>query len=240
MAVNIRSRKSGGHPNNTYRNRLQDISSFLKVFSVSMPLLPREWPKEVPKKKEKYSLDTVNRMIKACESQDEKDLIHFLLCTGFRDDEAAHVQYRDIDFDGKTINVSYKPEFRWTPKNGKPREESVPLPDRFVIRMQKRRKRYKATGTDLIFPNTKNQPDQHLIRRIQQIAQRAKIEETIGLHKFRKTFGTAVAQQAGLEKARMYLGHEDIETTQSYIAAEEYNPKHTRKLANQLFSAVGD
>lgn len=240
MEKHIPRRNNGGHPNNTYRNRLQDVSSFFKKFSVAFPLLPNEWPKKIPKKKEKYSLDTVNRLIDACEAEDEKDLIHFLLSTGFRDDETAHVQYKDIDFQQMTINIGYKPEFHWIPKNGKPREQAVPLPDRLVKRMKNRQKRYKASESDLIFPTAKGTPNQKLLRIIKRVAERAEIKETIGLHKFRKTFGTAVAHKLGLETARIYLGHEDIETTQEYLAADELSPKHTRKMANELFSTVGD
>jgi integrase len=240
MEKNIPRRNNGGHPNNTYRNRLQDVSSFFKKFSVAFPLTPNEWPKKIPKKKEKYSLDTVNRLIDACEAEDEKDLIHFLLSTGFRDDEVAHVQYKDIDFQQMTINIGYKREFNWIPKNGKPREQAVPLSDRLVKRMKNRQKRYGASESDLIFPTAKGTPNQKLLRIIKRVAERAEIKETIGLHKFRKTFGTAVAHKLGLETARIYLGHEDIETTQEYLAADELSPKHTRKMANELFSTVGD
>src|SRR5260370_5514251 len=133
MRKNLEKR-NGGHPHNTYRNRLRDVAIFLKFFGVEMPLKTREWPKEVKPKKEKYAISTVNEMLKAAKTEDEKDLIHFLIKTGFRDDEVAYAQYGDINFKHGTINVSAKPEYNWTPKDNEPRDEPVTLESRFIER----------------------------------------------------------------------------------------------------------
>lgn len=239
MQVNL-VKRNGGHPNNTYRNRLRDVGIFLKHFGVQMPLPTREWPKEVEKKKEKYSIAVINDMLKAAKTEDEKDLIHFLLKTGFRDDEVAHVQYSDIDSRNGTINISYKKEFNWTPKDNEPRKEAITLEDRFVKRMRLRRARYNASSSGLIFPSKSGTPNNHLIRVIQRVAKRAGIDVRIGLHKFRKTFGTMVAQKYGLERARLWLGHDDIATTQAYLAADEQTSVESRKAINEMFEAVGD
>jgi integrase/recombinase XerD len=239
MQSNLQKRSSG-HPNNTYRNKLRDVRIFLKHFGVGMPLENKSWPKEIEKKKEKYSTDSVNKMMKAAKSEDEKDLLNFLLKTGFRDDEVAHAQYKDIDFTKATINVHYKPEFNWTPKDNEPRKEDIVLESRLVDRMKARMKRYDRKPGDLIFPNSVGKPNQHLVRIVQQVAKRAKIEGTIGLHKFRKTFGTLVAKQMGLEQARIWLGHDDVQTTQSYLASDEMTTEQSRKAVTSLFSGFGD
>jgi integrase/recombinase XerD len=239
MESNLQKRSSG-HPNNTYRNKLRDVKIFLKHFGVEMPLETKSWPKEIEKKKEKYSTESVNKMMKAAKTEDEKDLLNFLLKTGFRDDEVAHAQYKDIDFKKATINVHYKPEFNWTPKDNEPRKEDIVLESRLVDRMKARMRRYNSKPADLIFPNSAGKPNQHLVRIVQQVAKRAKIEGTIGLHKFRKTFGTLVAKQMGLEQARIWLGHDDVQTTQSYLASDEMTPEQSRKAVTSLFSGFGD
>ena len=239
MESNLQKR-SIGHPNNTYRNKLRDVKIFLKHFGVEMPLETKSWPKEIEKKKEKYSTDSVNKMMKAATTEDEKDLLSFLLKTGFRDDEVAHAQYKDIDFKKATINVHYKPEFNWTPKDNEPRKEDIVLESRLVDRMKARMRRYDSKPGDLIFPNSAGKPNQHLVRIVQRVAKRAKIEGTIGLHKFRKTFGTLVAKQMGLEQARIWLGHDDVQTTQSYLASDEMTPEQSRKAVTSLFSGFGD
>ena len=233
-------KRDGGHPNNTYRNKLRDLKIFLKHFNIEMPLESKSWPKEIDKKKEKCSTDSVNKMMKAAETEDEKDLLSFLLKTGFRDDEVAHAQYKDIDFKKATINVHYKPEFNWTPKDNEPRKQDIVLESRLVERMKARMKRYEAKPADLIFPNSAGKPNQHLIRIVQRVAKKAKVEGRIGLHKFRKTFGTIVAKEMGLEQARIWLGHDDVATTQAYLASDEMTTEQSRKATNSMFSGFGD
>jgi integrase len=72
------------------------------------------------------------------------------------------------------------------------------------------------------------------------VAKRAKIEGRIGLHKFRKTFGTIVAKEMGLEQARIWLGHDDVATTQAYLASDEMTTEQSRKATNSMFSGFGD
>jgi integrase len=92
---------------------------FLIDAGVGMPLKQKDWPKEVRARKEKYSVDAVMGMLAATsmkrhdnnawDPEDDKDLVHFLLKTGFRDDEIAHAQYSDINFKNGTVNVTSKP-----------------------------------------------------------------------------------------------------------------------------------
>ena len=75
---------------------------------------------------------------------------------------------------------------------------------------------------------------------IQRLAKEAGIEGRIGLHKFRKTFATMVAKEEGIEAARILLGHEDIVTTQRYLAADEIAPEQDRKTVNKRFASFGE
>lgn len=235
----IRPRK-GGHTNNTQRNHLRDIGIFLRRFGVEMPLKTKFWPKAVPKPKRKYSVGSVNEMLRGSKTEDEKDFVHFLLNTGFRDDEIAHAQYSDIDFRKGSINVYAKPEYNWTPKNNKSRGQDIDLTPKFLKRMKARKERHGAKSSDLIFPNKAGNPNQRSIRIIQRLIERAGLEEKASLHMFRKTFVTMVANKRGLEQARIWAGHEDVETTQKYLAADEMSTPQSRAIMEEIFSAIGD
>ena len=235
MRGNLKTRKFG-QPNNTYRNRLKDITVLFNHFGVKMPLPKKRWPKATRKNADKYSMDSIQKMVEPADT-DEKDLILFFLYTGFRDEEAVHSKYSDIDFKKGTINVHDKPDFGWTVKDHEQRSQDIILPEKFVKRMKERRVRYGAKMSELIFPiGAANKPNQHLIRIAQRAGKKAGLEEPITLHKFRRTFGTLVAKQFGIETARIWLGHSDIATTQRYLAAGSIVPKsehHTHDIPGE-------
>jgi integrase len=254
LPKNIRLRPgSGGHINNTLRNHLRDIKIMMSRFGISFPLEKKYWPKEVPKRKRKYSIDSIKAMLKACDrpergsckwaSEDERDLIHFLVNTGFRDREVAHAQYGDINFKKGSINVYAKPEFKWKPKDKESRQQDIDLSPRFLQRIKDRKKRYHATDKDLIFPNSSNRPHMNgvLLDVVRRLIKYAGLEEKAGLHIFRKTFGTMIANARGLEQARIWLGHEDVATTQDYLAADEWTSDEDSMAKQQvIFDAIGD
>jgi hypothetical protein len=50
-----------------------------------------------------------------------------------------------------------------------------------------------------------------------------------------------VANARGLEQARIWLGHDDIATTQAYLAADEWTSAEDSRAKQQaIFEAVGD
>jgi integrase len=244
---------SGGHINNTQRNHLRDAKIMFTRYGVSFPLENKFWPKEIEKRKRKYSVDTIKAMLAATKrdrsdnnhwsEQDERDLIHFLLNTGFRDEEVAHAQYGDINFRKGSINVYPKPEYKWSPKDNESREQDIDLSPSFLKKMKARKERFNAKNTDLIFPNTLGKPylNEGLLNVVRRLVKEAGLEEKAGLHLFRKTFGTMVANARGLEQARIWLGHDDIATTQAYLAADEWTSAEDSRAKQQaIFEAVGD
>ena len=258
MKINLETR-AGGSAQNTYRNKLKDVRVFLNEVGVGMPLKPKDWPKEVKARKEKYSTGSVKSMLAAADTykrhdncswtpEDDKDLVHFLLKTGWRDDEIAHAQYADINWRNSTVNVTVKPkgtfpgrpEIEWTPKNSSAREKDIVVDDALLKRLKARKERYNAKLTDLIFPSKVGRPNNHLLRVIQRLAKEAGVEGKIGLHKFRKTFATMVGREEGIEQARILLGHDDVETTQRYLAADEVAPEQDKAIVKKRFKDFGD
>lgn len=254
LPENIRRRPgSGGHINNTQRNYLRDAKIMFTRYGVQFPLENKFWPKEIEKRKRKYSVESVKAMLAATKrvrhdnnhwsEQDERDLIHFLLNTGFRDEEVAHAQYGDINFRKGSINVYPKPEYEWSPKDNESREQDIDLSPSFLQKMKARKERYSAKNTALIFSNTLGKPylNEGLLNVVRRLVKEAKLEEKAGLHLFRKTFGTMVANSRGLEQARIWLGHDDIATTQAYLAADEWTSAEDSRAKQQaIFEAIGD
>jgi integrase len=233
--------KRTGDAKHTMRNRLRNLTVFFNTFHVKNPLSMQKLAKPMKSRPTRYSIEFINTLLGVA-TENEKDLIHFFLNTGFRDEEAAFSKYSDIDFKDGTINVHAKPEFDWTPKDGEAREQDIVLQDKFIKRMKARKERTNRKDSDLIFTQeTQEKPDMHLIRIVQNVAERAGITgKRITLHAFRRTFGSIVCKQYGIEQARIWLGHSDIETTQRYIAAEEMTTEASRKLVADMFAGVGD
>jgi len=171
-----------------------------------------------------------------------------LLKTGWRDDEIAHAQYSDINSRNSTVNVTAKPkgtfpgfpEIEWTPKNSSARDKDIVIDEALLKRLKARKDRHNAKSNDLIFPSKVGKPNSHLLRVIQRLTKEAGVEGKIGLHKFRKTFAAMVAKEDGIEAARILLGHNDIMTTQRYLAADEDAPEQDRKRVKKRFAEFGD
>ena len=239
--LRMKIKKRNGDTKHTYRNRLRNLTVFFNSCGVKNPLAMRDLPKPMKARPTRYSIEVINTML-AKATEEEKDLIHFFLNTGFRDEEAAFSKYSDIDFVKGSINAHAKPEYDWSPKDSEARVQDIVLQPKFIERMKARMDRTNRKASDLIFPQaTKEKPDMHLLKIVKRVAKRAGIEgKPITLHAFRRTFGSMVQKQYGLEQARIWLGHSDIETTQRYIAAEEFTTEESRKKVAEMFSGVGD
>jgi integrase len=80
-------------------------------------------------------VDLVKALLGAA-NENAKDLIQFLLNTGFRDEEAAYAMWSDINFQQGSINVYAEPTYGWTPKDGEAREQDIVLGEKFLERMK--------------------------------------------------------------------------------------------------------
>jgi integrase len=228
---NVKSRKRGQR-NGMIRTRLQFLSVFFLGNGIDNPLPKKEWPKTEERDVEAFTTEEVNLLLSKA-TDDERALIQFLLFTGFRDNEAAHTFYSDIDFKRGTINVSNKPELGFTIKNRKQRKSDITLPSEFVKLMRERQG--KQNAETLIFPNSDGRPDSALLARVRKAADRAEYTKDFGLHKFRKTFGTMYGERFGIVNAQHLLGHADIRTTQKYLA----QTRIAKSDVENLFAEVG-
>jgi integrase len=221
--------RKGGQREGTIRARLSYLSVFFFENGMKNPLPKKQWPKLEERNVEAYTPEQIQTLLSQA-TADEYDLILFLLCTGFRDDEVAHACYDDLNFKAHTVTVAPKPDYGFTTKNGKIRV--IPVPSELLERMRERRERHPEGA--LIFPNRNGRPDSALLGRVRAAASRAVFAGRVTLHKFRKSFGTRYGEKHGIVNAQHLLGHADIRTTQKYLA----QTKIARSAVEALFEDV--
>ena len=230
---NIKKRKHGSK-HNTVAKRFRFLNTFFNKFGIKMVKdrvarkddvglmhyqdVPREQKKQ---NTDKYSIEELNAML-AVADVDEADLIHFFLRTGVRDEEAAFMEWRDIDWKRQQVIVQEKPGI-WKPKDKEQRD--IPVEDGVLLKRLEARKKRQTPKSHLIFPNTKGQPDMHLIRQLHKVvtkveAKGGEIEGLPTLHRFRRTYASMMISHSDLQTVSGLLGHANIETTALYLAKD--------------------
>jgi integrase/recombinase XerD len=186
----------------------------------------KDWPINVDKrnKNKKYPTYLEEEIAALLEVADytEEALIRFLVGTGFRIGEAAVAKWRDVDWEGKTISVRFKPELGFKPKDYE--ERVIAVSDTLVACLKKYRGR--ASEDSLIFPSpTTGTVDKHLDRIIHSIIDKARRagysvkKPRKPCHAIRVLYATRRHQNGvDIETLRQELGHSDISTTQIYPA----------------------
>jgi integrase len=225
-----------GKLSNTVAKRFRYLNTFFNTQGIvmlksSVPrkgddgLIPRnEIPREEKKANvDKYSEDEIRSML-AVADDDEADLIHTFLRTGCRDEEVAYLHWTDIDWKRKQLVISDKPKYGWRTKNKKSRD--IPLEDGVLLdRLAARRKRQKPPS-NLVFPNTVGEPNDHLIKQLHKVVKKARaakheFEGAITLHRFRRTYASMMISHTDLQTVSTLLGHSDIKTTARYLAPDQ-------------------
>jgi integrase/recombinase XerD len=192
-----------------------------------------DWPKYVDAIRPMYEPEELTAMF-AVATEDESDLLKFILGSGLRDQEHRTVEYVDLDFRHDLARVTAKPKWDFTPKNWE--ERVVPLPHGLMERMKRRMERKKARPHDLVFGNTKGRPDSELDMVVKRVAQRAGLNcghcvtehgnkcaegphcQNFFLHKFRHTFATNhLRDGVDIRTVQAWMGHRDIKSTMVYL-----------------------
>jgi integrase len=164
------------------------------------------------------------------------------LYPGLRDGELQHLSYGDIDVRHSLWNVRPKEVHNLKSKAARRR---VPVSEDLTKKIMERREAEGKTSEDLIFPNTTEvDPDTHLLRITQRIAELAGIEGRVDNHKFRATAITIWLRNGNAVPDVMnWVGHKSPTTILRYYAKVRLEQKEHRQKATQAFerySAVGD
>jgi integrase/recombinase XerD len=214
-----------------------------------------DWPKYVETIRPVYEPEELQAMFKVA-TEEEQDMLKFILGSGFRDQEVRYVEFLDIDFRHQVVRVTAKPEWRFTPKNWE--ERSVPLPAGLIERLRKRKERRQAKPHDLVFPNTKGRPDSEMDVVVKRVAERAGLNcgrcvtehnnecaegpycMNFFLHKFRHTFATNhLRDGVDIRTVQSWLGHRDIKSTMVYLKGIRSKDAVQKVNSGELAGLVG-
>jgi integrase len=246
---------SRGNAGCSISHHLTNVSTFLTYFDRPWPMKKTDRVKPVKKIVSAYSREGIDAMLGVA-TEDEADLVWFLLGTGSRKQECMYATWSDIDFTRHTFKVSLKADH--TPKDKE--EGIIPIPEILVNRLRARKARTTSTR---IFPLSMANAEKQLLGIIKGLALRAGLNcgecyhkpsmsypkgrscttspicERYILHKFRKTFATWHSE-AGVpvRTIQRWLRHSSLETTLKYLAGSDDRTEQTRSRVNSAFAAV--
>lgn len=207
------------------------VVQWLKTCGISGLLRKGDWPSFTTEERPIYTPEELQQLFLACEPT-ERVLFQFFLLSGFRESEVRYLTWSDVDFREHVARVTAKQSWGFTPKNWEERE--VPIPCGLVDALREL-KRHALATTDLVFPSSAGQPDQHFLEKLKQVAYRGKLNcgrcqmkpggcatgpfcERIFLHKFRHTFATMHLRDGiDLRTVQHWMGHNDLKSTMVYL-----------------------
>ena len=202
---------SRGKSDRTQYNRVCYLMVFLRHFEIKDVRLKVKYTKKIVKAYRPEQLDALF----AAANPDEWLMFMFLLCTGMREQEASHVECKDIDWVRLTVKVSQKSD--WKPKDSEERE--IPIPNALVEELKMK---ITTSTNSLIFPNRDGGRDTCMLKKLERLVKRANLQWEGGLHTFRKSFA-ALQYKAGVDARTIQkrLGHSDLATTLAYLEGED-------------------
>jgi integrase/recombinase XerD len=240
----------------TVWNHFNNVVAFLNTYG-RRDLIPQsEWPTYEEKKVVAYDPELMARLLQFADV-DELDVLEFFLGVGFRNGESTHSEWHDLNLRVKEVHVYSKLErYDWQVKDSE--ERWIGINDKLAERLAARHKRHPGNG--LIFPNTKGNPDTHLLRIIKNVALRAGLNcgQCTGTHQ-RKRMSCAVApvcrkwiihtlrktwstfqDRIGTDFATIQteLGHSSPATTRKYLASQNHNSPARREQINAADALV--
>jgi integrase len=220
-----------------------------------------DWPGKPERIPEAYTEEEINKMLKVAsgtfrgiarkpgEKRDDRLLLKAFLNSGLRDGELQHLSYADIDVKHSLWTVRTKEGQEVKTRDHKLKtvesQRRVPVGADLTKKIMERKDAEGKSSADLIFPNTtETDPDSHLLRVTQRIAELAGIEGRVDNHKFRATVITTWLRSGiAVPDVMEWVGHKSSDTVLLYYAKVKLEEKEHRQKATQAFarfSAVGD
>ena len=224
-----RKPRRSGDPNRTYFNKVNDVVIFLSAHGIKRLLKKCEYPKFSQKEVVYYDTGQIKVLYAAAKDDEKRFTLSYFLMAGIRDGEAAHAEYTDVK--GGFLNIVDKPHLKWHPKQWHIRR--IPIPQNLIAAIADRQN--KNPGRKLIFPNKDGKPNQHLLRVVQRIAERAGASFHADLHTFRRTYATLFSGTTEVQTIQYLLGHKDIKTTMRYLGIADLNSPETRRAVQETF-----
>lgn len=217
----------------TVYDKLVVVLQLFKRRGKSGLITSSDWPKYVEKIRPIYEPEEIQSMFNHAIG-DEAIFLKFMLGSGFRDQEAQHVCWRDLDFRHSNVRVTAKALWDFRPKNWE--ERVVPLPSALIDQLRRLKETRNALPAQLVFPNTRGNPNSENDTIVKRVAARAKLNcgqcvtkhgnkcaegpycQHFFLHKFRHTFATEhLRHGVDIRTLQTWMGHRDIKSTMVYL-----------------------
>ncbi len=213
----------------TVANKHARLASWLRFGGIDPKQIPPK-PRFEEKLPDMYSSEQTRALLSAADP-DMRILILIALKCGLREQELMHVEFRDIDWENKTIRIRAKPQWEFMVKTWEQRE--VPVPDDVLSALKKWRK--KLANQSLILGNKRDEPKTHMLRSLKRLAHRADLncnkcdsclaQDACGeytLHRFRRTYITTMLRglNGDLATVQRYAGHKDLASTMRYLSPQ--------------------
>jgi integrase/recombinase XerD len=217
----------------TVYDKLVVVLQLFKRYGKSKLIESNDWPDYVETIRPIYEADEITAMLNQA-NHVEGIFLKFMLASGFRDREVRHVTWRDLDVRNSVVRVTAKPLWRFEPKNWE--ERAVPLPTALVEHLQTLREHRNGLASQLIFPNSRGNPDSENDMIVKRVARRAQLNcgqcvtkhgnkcaegpycRHFFLHKFRHTFATEHLRHGiDIRTLQSWMGHRDIKSTMVYL-----------------------
>jgi integrase len=219
----------------TVHNRHMYLRSFLihlgftkgQVETVAGKKAPK-YEKTMPKI---YEPEDLKPFFNSLESDYDKLLFDLLLTTGLREAEAMHLEWIDISYARKILQVRSKPRYKHKIKDSEERE--MPL----TVEIMKQLQHYQKSHPNqrLVFGKRGGKddaPDGHLLRRLKKLAREAGLNcgscdgcagkknecENWFLHRFRANYITTLLRDGlDLRSVMALSGHSSLESVMRYL-----------------------
>jgi integrase len=227
----------------TISNRHASLKAFLRFCELDTEELPKppRYDRTMP---EVYTDKELAAFFKAVDTPRESLLFRVFVQTGVREQEAMHLEWRDVRLERKILSLQSK-EKRWGFRLKDFEERELPLNDDLLERLS-------AYGADqverstLIFPKNAK-PDGHMLRTLKQLVKAAGLncghcEGCLGenkecenwyLHKFRATYCTKLLRSGmDIRTVQAMMGHNDLASTMRYLRPAEN--EHTQARINAM------
>ncbi|MFZ0863664.1 MAG: tyrosine-type recombinase/integrase [Candidatus Sulfotelmatobacter sp.] len=217
----------------TVYDKLVVVLQLFKRHGKSGLIASSDWPKYVEKIRPIYEPEEIQSMFTHAIG-DEAIFLKFMLGSGFRDQEAQHVCWRDLDFRNSHVRVTAKALWDFRPKNWE--ERVVPLPSALIDQLRRLKETRNALPAQLVFPNKRGNPNSENDTIVKRVADRAKLNcgqcvtkhgnkcaegpycQHFFLHKFRHTFATEhLRHGVDIRTLQTWMGHRDIKSTMVYL-----------------------
>jgi integrase len=166
-----------------------------------------------------YSPEEVFALARAAASEQDGAIYLTAAFSGLRRGELLALDWRDVDFDRRTIRVegNYSHGQVVAPKSGKGR--AVPLVPDVARALARTGQRERVTAPDdpVFCSEAGERLDGSALRRRYKIAQRRAGLRPLRFHDLRHTFGSLAINHASIVQVQAWMGHADIDTTMRYL-----------------------